>query len=37
MKYSISIPLNNEALKIAKECQMRLNKFMGINTIMKNN
>ena len=37
MKYSISIPLNNKALKIAKECQVRLDKFVGINSIMKNN
>ena len=37
MKYSIAIPLNSEALYVAKECQKRLNELMGINSIMKNN
>ena len=36
MKYSISIPLNDEVLFVAQECQKRLHKLMGINYIMKN-
>ena len=36
MKYSISIPLNNEVFSIAKECQKRIYESTGA-SIMKNN
>ena len=37
MKYSISIPLNGEALLLARESQKILSEFLSIDSILKNN
>ena len=37
MKYSISIPLNGDALLLARESQKILSEFLSIDSILKNN